>query len=113
MAIVQVNSLQEVRAPIASTERLAISSDQGADTIDVTVFDTVNATLLVDAGTPATTNPVGDVLNVIAGSASGHLQKQPGGPVTGSGSVFVTYPLTTDTTTRIDYEEVESVMLFK
>jgi plastocyanin len=110
---VQVNSLQAVDTPNATTERLAVSSGQGADTIDVTVFDTVNADLYVDAGEPTSIKPVADVLNAIAGSPRGHLQNKPGGPVPGSGSVFVTYPQTTGTTTRIDYAYVERVKLIK
>lgn len=111
--VAQVNGLLALHAPNVSVERLAIAAGQGADTIDVTVFDTVNADLLIDAGDPAVIKPVADVLNVFAGSPRGHLQDKPGGPVPGSGSVLVTYPQTTATTTRIDYAYVERVRLFK
>lgn len=110
---VQVNSLQNVTMPTANVERLDIFSDQGKDTLDVFVYDTVNANLFVDAGEPASTNPVADRFNVYAASPQGHLQKQPGGPVQGSGSVFVTYPMTTLAGSRIDYAHVEKISLIK
>lgn len=110
---VQVNSLQEVTMPTSNVERLDIFSAQGKDTLDIFVFDTVNANLYVDAGDPASTNPVADRLNVYAASPEGHLQKQPGGPIQGSGSVFVTYPKTTLAETRLDYAYVEKITLIK
>jgi hypothetical protein len=110
---IQVNSLQNVTMPTANIERLGIFSQQGQDTLDIFVFDTVNAYLLVDAGEPASTNPVADTLNVYAASSQGHLQKQPGGPVQGSGSIFVTYPMTTEVESRIDYAHVEKISLIK
>jgi hypothetical protein len=113
LTTVQVNGLQTVNVPIANVERLAMYALDGDDTINITIFDTVNAALYVDAGSPASTNPVSDVLNVFAGSPQGKLQKQPGGPVPGSGSVFVSYPLTTGNESRIDHAYVESVRLFK
>ena len=83
------------------------------DLNDSFMFDEDNATLFVDTGLPATSPPVADLLEVIGISPKPHLQNKPGGPVPGSGSVLVTYPQTTDTTVRIDYQYVETVKLTK
>lgn len=110
---VQVNGLLSTSSPTANLERLAISTAQAADTINVTVFDTVSASLLVNGGDPAVNRPNGDTLHVQAGSPSPQLQNQPGGPTPGSGSAFVRYPKTTGNETRIDYALVEKVTLKK
>jgi hypothetical protein len=107
--VVQVGSLKAVSLPIANVERLAIVTGQGADTVNVTTFDTVNASLLVDTGEPTTNTPNGDTLNVSDGSGSARVRKQPGGPVPNSGSVLVEYTRTTNNQTRIDYVGVEKI----
>ena len=106
---VQVGGLLAVSAPTAATERFEIVSGQAADTVNVTVFDTVNASLLVDTGDPSTTKPNADTLNVFAGSPQASLKKQPGGPVSGSGSIFVEYSKTTGAASRIDYVNTEKI----
>ena len=113
LTTVQVNDWKTVTLPIANVEMLALNILDGADTINLYIYDTVNAHLFVDAGNPESTNPVSDVLNVFANSPKGHLQKQPGGPVPGSGTVFVSYPLTTNNESRIDYAYVENINLNK
>jgi len=106
---VQVGSLKTVNLPIASVERLVIASGQGADTINVTTLDTVNAHLFVDAGDPTTNTPNGDLLDVSDGSGRARLRKQPGGAVPNSGSILAEYSRTTGNQTRIDYANVEKV----
>jgi hypothetical protein len=110
---IQVNGLLKTSSPTANVERFGISTSQAADTINVKVFNTVSARLLVDGGDPAVNKPNGDVLNISAGSPQASLQNQPGGPTPGSGSAFVRYPKTTGTETRIDYVYVEKVTLKK
>jgi hypothetical protein len=106
-ATVQVNAYKTMTVPIANVERLAITSGQGVDTIDVTAFDSVNANLFVDGGAPNPNKPRGDLLRVGDGSGGGRIKKQ-SGPVTGSGTVFVTYR-STGNATRIDYVNTERV----
>jgi hypothetical protein len=109
VSTVQVGSLLAAAMPTANVERIELATGQGTDEINVTVFDTVSANLLVDAGDPSTTKPNADTLNVFGGSPSAMLQKQPGGPVSGSGTIFVEYPKTTDALTRIDYVNTETI----
>lgn len=106
---VQVGGLLAVAMPTAATERIEIATGQAADTVNATVFDTVNASLLVDTGDPSTTKPNADTLNVFAGSPQASLQKQPGGPVSGSGSIFVEYSKTTGNASRVDYVNTEKI----
>ncbi len=103
-----------VRMPIVNVERLAISTAAGQDTITVNATDTVDAYLSVDAGDPATApNKKGDQLNVNGVSPKAFTQNSPGGPTPGSGSASVTYPKTTNHTTRVDYSYVEKVVMTK
>ncbi|HMM42426.1 MAG TPA: Ig-like domain-containing protein [Thermomicrobiales bacterium] len=112
-ATITVNSLLGVELPTGNVERFGLASGQGADTIDVTAYDTVNASVLVDAADPSTTKPNADTLNVIGGSPKAMVQKQPGGPVAGSGAIFVTYPKTTGNATRVDYVNTERITTSK
>jgi hypothetical protein len=104
---VQVNSLKTASLPIANVEKLVILAGQGVDTVNVTAFDTVNATVFVDSGEPTTNTPNGDILVVDGGSPKARIQQQPGGPNPGSGSITVSYPQTTGNKTRVDYSNVE------
>jgi hypothetical protein len=104
---VQVNGLKTLSTPIANVEKLVIMAGQGVDTVNVTAFDTVNATLFVDGGEPTTNTPNGDTLVAAAGSPKDKIQQAPGGPTPGSGSITVSYPQTTGKQTRIDYSNVE------
>ncbi len=106
---VQVGTWQTVSVPTANVEKLAITTGQGVDTVDVTAFDTVNAYLLVDGGDPTSIKKYSDVLNVQAGSEHPQIQNAPGGPVPDSGTVFVNYSHGTNNSTRIDYVNVEKV----
>ena len=96
--------------PNVTTERLALVTNGGQDTITVNAKDTVNAVLNVDAGDPAVApNRKGDTLNVNGVSAKAFTNNAPGGPTTGSGVATVSYPKTTNKTTRVDYTYVEKV----
>jgi Bacterial Ig-like domain/Bacterial pre-peptidase C-terminal domain len=110
---VRVNALLTVRVPIVNVEKLAISAAQGIDTVNVTAFDSVNASLFVDGGEPTANTPNADLLGVFAGSAKARVQQMPGGPTPGSGSVTVSYPQTTGNQTRVDYTAVERVKTTK
>jgi hypothetical protein len=105
---VQVGTFLTVAVPNADVDRLAIITLDGQDSITLNVKDTVSAVISVDAGDPSPAqNKNGDLLEVNAVSPKGFVQNSPGGPTPGSGTVFVTYPKTTNTTTRIDYTGVE------
>jgi hypothetical protein len=107
---VQVGAFLTLSMPTANVERIAMDTLAGQDTINVSVQDTVSANLTVDAGDPAPApHKVGDLLAVNATSPKGHVQNAPGGSNKGAGVILVTYPKTTGTTTRIDYDGVESV----
>ncbi|MHC0428918.1 Ig-like domain-containing protein [Streptomyces sp. O3] len=109
-----VEGLLGLEIATAETERIAVAARDGKDTVDLTVRDTVSARLSVDAGPPTTAPPPqGDALTVRAGSPQGQVKSSPGGPSTAQGSVFVTYPQTTDATTRVDYAETEKLDLVK
>ena len=107
----QVDALKAIGMPAATVERLTILALQGADTVDLTVFDTVSQLVSVDGGAPTTNPPNGDTLIVQAGSPKAKLQKQPG--ANGSGVIFVRYPQTTGNETRVDYTDIETTKLVK
>ena len=106
---VQVNSMQTLTVPIVNVERLVINSGHSVDNIDITVFDTVNANMFVDAEQPTSNKPNGDILTVRDGSGKAKMKKQPGGPVPNSGSILVTYDRTTGNATRVDYANTEKI----
>lgn len=100
--------------PILNVERLAVSTAAGQDSITVNAKDTVDAYLSVDAGDPATApNRRGDQLTVNGASPRAFTQNAPGGPTPGSGSASVSYPKSTNKSTRVDYSFVEKVVLTK
>ncbi|HLZ73029.1 MAG TPA: Ig-like domain-containing protein [Dehalococcoidia bacterium] len=108
VSTVQVNALLTVSIPTADVDQLAISTLDGADSITLNVADTVSANLSVDAGDPAPApNKAGDLLTVNASSPQGKVANAPGGPTQGSGVVTVSYPKTTNATTKIAYTGVE------
>jgi hypothetical protein len=110
---VQVGNWQTLSVPTVNVEKLAISSGQGTDTINVAAANTVNAYLFVDGGAPTSLKKYSDVLNVTAVSPQPQIQNAPGGPVPDSGTVFVKYPKSTGNTTRIDYVNTEKVTTSK
>ena len=112
--VARVGVTLAVNMPNATTERLAVQSLSGQDTITVDAKDTVNAFITVDAGDPAPApNRKGDLLNVNGVSPRAFVQNAPGGPTPGSGVATVSYTRTTNKVTRIDYSYVEKVNLSK
>jgi hypothetical protein len=103
---VQVNALLTLTAPNATTERLSIAAGGGVDEINVTTFDSVNASVFVDGGAPSTNPNRGDSLNVGDGSGKGRIRNQPGSGA-GTGLVLVDYPKTTGNITTISYVAIE------
>jgi hypothetical protein len=57
----------------------------------------------VDAGAAPATNKNADRLDAVGGSPKAFVQNSPGGSTPGAGSVFISYPKTTNHVTRIDY----------
>ena len=106
---VTVNTMKTVLLPTVRTEKVAISSGQSVDYISVTVFDTVNGNVFIDAGEPANVSHSQDELTIIDGVGSGKFRNLSAGPVPGSGSMEVYFPSTTGAVTRIDYVGVEKL----
>lgn len=111
VSTVQVNGLLAVSLPTGSVERLAIDAGQGADSVSVTAFDSVNANLFVAGGDPTTNPQNADQLTVASGSPKAKFQQAPGGSTPGSGAVTVAYPQTTGNQTRIDYAGIEKLKI--
>jgi hypothetical protein len=105
---VHVNGLLPVAMPSDVLERFVLFSEGGTDVVDITVFDSVSANLTVDASAPSTNPKRGDELVVTAGSAKAKILTQPSA-VKGSGSVLISYDMTTGAASRIDYAGVERV----
>lgn len=106
MVTMQVNSLLPVVMPSSSVERVTPISGEGVDTVDLTIFDSVNESLTVDAGGPSTNPKRGDLLIVRAGSDRAKILKQTSA-VKGSGSVLISYDHTTGNASRVDFIGVE------
>ena len=109
---IQVNNLLPVALPSANIEHVVPMSAEGVDTIDVTIFDSVNGNLTVDASVPSTNPNRGDELIVRAGSNKAKILTQPSS-VKGSGSVLLSYDMTTGAESRVDYVNVEKVSKVK
>ena len=105
---VQVGGTRTLNMPAADIEKVGISTIQGNDTINVNIFDTVNAFLFVDGGEPTTVNKGNDALNTVDMSAGkkGTYSNISGGPSPGSGAVVLAFKAT-GTATRIDYVNIE------
>jgi len=105
---VQVGATRTLNMPAADIEKVGISTIQGNDTINVDIFDTVNAFLFVDGGEPTTVNKGNDALNLFDMSAGkkGTYSNISGGPSPGAGAVVLTFKAA-GTATRVDYVNIE------
>ena len=105
---VQVGSTRALNMPAADIEKVGLSTVQGNDTINVNIFDTVNANLFVDGGEPTTVNKGNDALNSFDMSAGkkGTYSNISGGSSPGAGAVVLTFK-GTGKATRIDYVNIE------
>ncbi|RST06911.1 hypothetical protein EF910_07975 [Streptomyces sp. WAC07149] len=102
-------TLLGLRITTAQTERIGVLGRGGKDTIGFLVKDSVSANISVDGGDPSHVPPEkGDELIVRPGSPKA-LLKQEFNDTSGSGSVLVAYPHTTQAKTRIDFTDTEDV----
>lgn len=96
---------------VATTEKLVVATDNGADVIDVTAYDNAAPVVFVDAEGPDTRR-FGDELRVRDGTGKAHMSDV-GSTVKGSGTVFVEYRRAGGALVRIDYTNVEEVTLYR
>ena len=106
---VMVNALKQVMLATDSIEKMGIASKDGVDTIDVLIYDTVNALLFVDGGQPKNVSQKHDTLNLHDGVGNGQYRNLSGGPNTGAGSIELRFVKTTGNVTRIDYTDIEKL----
>ena len=106
---VQVGATKTANIPLATTETTSILTDEGGDTVDVTVFDGVSPHLVVDGEFPSAKR-FSDSLAVRNGSP-GHVQyRNVQSHTPGDGTVFAAYK--SGSQTVIDYFGLEDVRLF-
>jgi Ca2+-binding RTX toxin-like protein len=106
---VQVGTTKMANIPLATTETTSILTDEGGDTVDVTVFDGVSPHLVVDGEFPSAKR-FSDSLIVRNGSP-GHVQyRNVQSHNQGDGTVFASYR--TGSQTVIDYFGIENVRFF-
>jgi hypothetical protein len=105
---VQVGATRALNLPAADIEKVGVSTLQGNDTINVSIFDTVNASLFVDGGEPTTVNKGNDVLNTFDMSVGrkGTYSNISGGPSPGAGAIVLSFKATGNAT-RVDYVNIE------
>ena len=105
---VQIGSTRALNMPAADVEKVGVTTLQGNDTINVSIFDTVDARLFVDGGEPTTVNKGNDVLNLFDMSVGrkGGYSNISGGSTAGSGAVALSFK-TTGKSTRVDYTGIE------
>ena len=105
---VQVGAMRAVNLPAADVEKVGVSTAQGNDTINVSIFDTASAALFVDGGEPTTVNTGNDVLNLFDMSAGkkGNYSNISGGSSAGAGAVVLSFKATGNAT-RVDYVNIE------
>jgi hypothetical protein len=105
---VQVGGTKVLNVPAVQIEKVGISTVQGNDTINVSIFDTVDAFLFVDGGEPTTVNKGNDVLNTFDMSVGrkGNYSNISGGSSPGAGAIVLSFK-STGTATRVDYVNIE------
>jgi len=105
---VQLGSARALNLPAGQIERVGVSTLQGNDTINVSIFDTVSAALFVDGGEPTTVNKGHDVLNLFDMSVGrrGTYSNISGGSAEGAGAVVLSFK-STGNSTRVDYAGIE------
>jgi hypothetical protein len=105
---VQVGATRALNMPASDIEKVGISTLQGNDTIIVSIFDTVNASVFVDGGEPTTVNKGNDGLNLFDMSAGrkGTYSNISGGPSPGAGAIVLSFKAT-GKATRVDYVNIE------
>ena len=105
---VQVGTTKTANIPLATAETISILTDEGADMVDVTVFDGVSPHLVVDGEVPSAKR-FSDTLTVRNGSP-GHVQyRNVQSHDLGDGTVFASYK--SGSQSVIDYFGVENVRL--
>ncbi len=106
--LVQVGTTLALRMPAVQIEKIGISTLQGNDTINVNIFDTVNAALFVDGGDPTTVNKGNDALNLfdMTVGKKGFYSNISGGSTSGAGAVVLNFK-GPGTSTRVDYVAIE------
>jgi hypothetical protein len=109
---VQVGASKIVTMPLATMERLFIHADDGQDFVTTNVLDDVNAFVTVVGDDPSSNPNQADKLRVHGASLKAKVQKQPS-PVQDTGSIFVSYPQTTNNVTRVDYTGIEKLTTTK
>ena len=105
---VQVGAMQALNMPAGEIERVGISTLQGNDTINVGIFDTVNASLFVDGGQPTTVNKGNDTINFrdLSAGRKGTYSNISGGSAEGAGAVVLSFKAA-GRSTRVDYVGIE------
>lgn len=111
MTTVGVNALKAATIPQMTAEKIAALADEGADTFDVTVFDSVAARLFLFGDQPSSKRFAENVI-VRNGSASQVQYRDVKAHVFENGSVFADYK-STSMTTRLDYEGVENLKFYR
>jgi RTX calcium-binding nonapeptide repeat (4 copies) len=108
---VQVGTTKTANIPVATSETISVFGDEGGDTVDVTVFDSVSPHLVV-AGEFPSAKRFSDSLIVRNGSASHVQYRNVQSHDPGDGTIFATYR-STGNETVIDYAGIEDIKLFR
>ena len=106
--VVQVGATRALNLPAVQIEKVGIVTLQGNDTINVSIFDTVDARLFVDGGEPTTVNKGNDTMNLFDMSVGrkGVYSNVSGGSTAGAGAVVLSFKAT-GRSTRVDYVAIE------
>jgi len=105
----QVGTSKTLLAPLSSTEVLALLGNEGADTFDITTYDSVNALLAIDGDLPSAKR-FSDKMNVRNGQGKATFSDVKSHTFE-AGSVFAKYK--TGNSTRINYTSIESIKFFR
>ena len=107
---VRVNDTKAVNLPQAPTEQTFMAGADGSDTFDVTVFDSVSPTLTAFGDWPSSKR-FSDALIMRDGSGKAQF-KDVKGHIFETGSASAAYRAT-GKTSRVDYQELESVQFIR
>ena len=108
---VQVGTMKTASIPVSNAEVISILTDDGADTVDISTFETVSPRLVVEGHLPAAKR-FSDLMLVRNGSPSHVMFRDVRGHEPEAGTVFATYR-STGNETQIAYSSIERVRFFR
>ena len=106
-----IGTTKTASIPVSTSEAISLLTNEGADALDITVFEDVSPRLVVDGELPSAKRD-SDAMVVRNGSANHVQYRNVQSHDPGQGTVFATYR-STGNETRIEYTGIEDIEFFR